>query len=112
MREIALTKGKVALVDDVDYEYLVSLGKWCADENSNVNDGYYASKRIKGTRVRMHRLVMESIAGPIPNTYDIDHKDGNGLNNCRDNLRICLHSFNTANKKKTSGNTSSIYKGV
>jgi hypothetical protein len=103
MKEIPLTQGQVALVDDEDYEK-VSQYNWFAEKSRNT---YYAlshpgyKNRIK---VRMHRLVMDCSEGMF-----VDHIDGNGLNNQKSNLRICTHRQNTQNKhiEKTS-----IYPGV
>ena len=53
----------------------------------------------------MHRLIMDA-----QERQEIDHADGNGLNNQKDNLRFCTHSQNHMNRKPTKG--SSKYKGV
>lgn len=54
----------------------------------------------------MHQLILFS-----PKPLEIDHVDGNGLNNQRMNLRICTHLQNTMNRKKSKGK-SSVFKGV
>ena len=97
MKTIFLTKGRVALVDDNDFE-IVNNYKWCFD-------GVYAQRRDKGKAVRMHRFIFGNTDGK-----NIDHIDGNPLNNQRNNLRLCNQSQNAANKKKSKG--TSIYKGV
>lgn len=112
MKEITLSKGKTTFVDDCDYNYIVSLGSWFADRTMSGIESYYAAKKINNKTVRMHRLIMECIAGPIPRQYSVDHIDNNGLNNTRINLRICEHRRNIANKRKTYSETSSKYKGV
>jgi hypothetical protein len=105
MKEIPLTQGKVALVDDEDFEWL-NQWKWCA-----YWDGFnwYASRTDRsGDRqrtVRMHRQIMGEPEGKV------DHRDGNGLNNQRGNLRTVTHSQNCCNKRKQCG-CSSKYKGV
>ena len=48
----------------------------------------------------------------IKGTKYIDHKDGNGLNNQKLNLRKCTILQNTQNRRKTDNKTSSIFKGV
>jgi flagellar basal body rod protein FlgC len=54
----------------------------------------------------MHRLIMNT-----PDGMDTDHINSNGLDNRRQNLRICTHAENLANRKKQISNTSG-YKGV
>ena len=103
MKTIPLTQGKVALVDDSDYEFLVNYGSWCAD--LTVSSGiYYATCRRDYFNIKMHRLL-------LPNAKMVDHKDGNGLNNQRNNLRSCTRSQNLANSKLRSDGASG-YKGV
>jgi 5-methylcytosine-specific restriction endonuclease McrA len=60
----------------------------------------------KNTSVGMHRLIMGE-----PPEMQVDHADGNGLNNTRANLRIATRSQNQANKPTGSTNTSG-YKGI
>lgn len=55
----------------------------------------------------MHREILGLKKGEIG-----DHKDGDGLNNQRSNLRKCTHSENLRNAKKRRGSHSSHYKGV
>jgi HNH endonuclease len=87
MKEIPLTQGKVAVVDNKDFEYLM-LWKWCAAQQRN---NYYAVRTDyctgKGQPVRMNRVVYERMLGqlPLPGEHVI-HLDGDSLNNCRDNL--------------------------
>jgi len=108
MKTIPLTRGKFALINDEDVE-IVSNYKWHAHY-----DGYnwYAKTNIKGingkqSMMAMHRLLMGCIKG---DGKIIDHKDGNGLNNQRCNIRFATPSQNVANKEKTRG--SSKYLGV
>ncbi len=107
MRQIKLTQGKVAIVDDADYEVL-SKHKWYAQLIGKV---WYAQRNIKKTNgqrtiQKMHRLVMNP-----PAKIGIDHINGNGLDNCRCNLRICSQSENCQNQKAIRGGTSK-FKGV
>lgn len=107
--EIPLTQGKVALVDEIDFERLNKL-KWAAQKDT---DTFYAVKTIaptktrKGFAIKMHRLILD-----CPKGMQIDHRDNNGLNNTRSNLRICTASQNQMNRRKLMKNASSIYKGV
>lgn len=106
MKTIQLTQGKVALVDDADYAEL-SKYKWCA---WRIGGNWY-SKRGIGTRksftqVYMHRVIMGALPG-----QQVDHINGDGLDNRRCNLRIATMAQNQANRRKSPG-TSSAYKGV
>ena len=104
MKEIPLTHNKVALVDDDIYEW-VSLQAWYC-----TNAGYVArdfTRNKKRVSVLLHRLIMNA-----PEDKEIDHIDGNKLNNVRSNLRICTRTQNAANIRKQSGECSSKHKGV
>ena len=94
MKEIKLTQGKVALVDDEDYEYL-NQWKWCVTRDHK--DNLYAKRstyinKKKGS-LSMHRLIMNT-----PEEKQVDHIDHNGLNNQKSNLRNCTHTQNCWNK--------------
>lgn len=101
-KEISLTKGKVAMIDIEDFE-LVSQNKW------HVSDGYAArAERIdygKYKVVKMHRIVMN-----CPQGLEVDHLNGDKLDNRKSNLRICTHQQNTQNRKIQTN--SGGYKGV
>lgn len=106
-REIPLTQGRVALVDDADYEWL-SQWKWCYSKANDYKG--YAIRSVyvngKGGRISMHRFIMQADHESV-----VDHQDGNGLNNTRSNLRICTRQQNAMNMRKQA-NTTSRYKGV
>jgi len=107
MKEIELTQGKIALVDDEDFEYL-NQWKWHIQKSGGT---FYAIRtewlsKDKCVCVRMHRSIL-GINTPLI----VDHKDGNGLNNTRNNLRICTISQNQRNRK-SSKKGSSKYLGV
>lgn len=94
--------GAMAMVDARDHERL-SQHKWTATQPQNV---IYATRPIlkngKKTTVRMHCEILGVVG--------IDHKDGDGLNNCRSNLRPCTNTQNQHNRKRVHG--SSKFKGV
>lgn len=96
-KEIKLTQGKVAIVDDKDYEYL-SQFKWHWKSNN------YAARESSRKTIFMHREIMKPQDGML-----IDHIDGNGLNNQRNNLRICNKSQNGMNRQNNTGRQ---FKGV
>ena len=108
MIEIPLTQGKVALIDDEDWD-LVSGYKWHA---SKVLNTYYARTRVKRadgskTFLYMHRLLL----GLVGRKVKADHRDGDGLNNRRENLRSCSHAENLRNRGAQVNNISGL-KGV
>src|SRR3990167_6584732 len=111
MKKIKLTRGKYALVDDKDHNWL-NQWKWYTKFTKWT---YYVvrDQHILGSgkneikkRIRMHRLIMD-----CPRNKVIDHKDHNGLNNQRSNLRIVTSSQNNMNNRLRSDNTSK-FKGV
>ncbi len=105
MKLILLTQGQFAIVDDADYDWL-NQWKWCALKRRAT---FYAGRNIGGRcnqrLVLMHREIMNA-----QNGQEIDHKEGNGLNNQRKNLRFCTHSQNMMNSRKQKG--TSRFKGI
>jgi hypothetical protein len=87
MKEIPLTQGKTALVDDNDFERL-NEWKWHAHRERRA---WYACHGQPW--IRMHRRIIE-----VPPGLEIDHIDGNGLNNQRSNLRIVTTRENAQNR--------------
>lgn len=101
---IPLLHGLVALVDEADY-HLVAGFHWTAHRDNYVwyvQSGIYRDGRRY--TVHMHKLI-------IPGFPGIDHKDKNGLNNRRNNLRPADQASNMYNSRKQPG-TSSQFKGV
>jgi len=108
MKEILITKGYVALVDDDDYDLLVQW-KWYAQVGKDGRAcAYRTSSRVDGKTktLYMHRVVMKAPDGKV-----VDHRDGNALNNQKCNLRICFNTENLRNRGKSKINTSG-YCGV
>jgi hypothetical protein len=108
MREIPLTQGKVALVDDEDYEWL-SQWKWFAYHDRSGT--WYARRNIRLPDGRMGILSMQNAVRAMDAGYLCDHEDGDGLNNQRYNLRRATKNQNVRNRKKQRNNTSG-YRGV
>jgi len=107
MKIIPLTQGKEALVDDEDYDRLMTMGSWFAHFNNVAGNGYwYAETRSGSDHVKMHRVILHA-----PDNKIVDHIDGNGLNNQKSNLRLATQSQNQANSKLREDNTSGL-KGV
>lgn len=105
MKEIQLTQGKVAFVDDHNYDWL-NQWKWCLFESGNKTYAARGVKRSNKTKiVLMHRVVL----GLDDTKIYADHKDGNGLNNQIENLRSCT---NQENQRNRGANNNRKYKGV
>lgn len=102
--EIQLTSGLVAHIDDEDWDKVKGY-KWYSIKMRNT---FYVRATIPnsgGKKIYLHRLIMDE-----PEDLMVDHKDGNGLNNKKYNLRECTNAQNQRNKQSTTG--SSKYKGV
>lgn len=99
---IPLTQGKFAKVDAEDYRQL-SQYKWCACKAKKI---FYACRTEKRHTVFMHRMIMHA-----PKHLYCDHKDHNGLNNRKNNLRLCTPAQNVYSKRPQK-DASSKYKGV
>ena len=103
MRELAVGRSNIALIDDEDYERAVRLS-WCLTTIRGAKHVYrYARARLGGRKVSLHRFILDA-----PRGADVDHINGDGLDNRRLNLRACSHAQNMANKRPSTGK----YKGV
>jgi len=108
MKEIPLTRGRVAFVDDEDFDVLNKM-KWHTQVNSGkyplaqhcIPNGKYGQRRIN-----MHHLILKPGPGQV-----VDHIDGNTLNNQRSNLRITDRHGNGCNCGMRKNNSSG-FKGV
>lgn len=109
-REIPLTRGQVAIVDEGDYDYLMQW-KWHACWGP-VLKAFYAARMYQVDRqrvhVQMHRLLLGLEKG---DKRVVDHKNHNTLDNRRSNLRICTQAQNLCNMRMRPTNTSG-YTGV
>jgi hypothetical protein len=111
VKEIPLTKGFVALVDDEDYEWLTQL-KWCWCNGYAVTSTkgkkfrlLFGHLGIQTTQVKMHRLIMQ--AAP---EQEVDHRLGDTLDNRRSELRVVTDLQNHQNSTSRVG--ASRFKGV
>jgi len=107
MKNVPLSQGFAASVDDADYDR-VSAHKWSATKVKNTVYGIRKIRTAEGrtTSQLLHRFIM-AVTDP---EIHVDHEDHNGLNCQRYNLRKCVRGENDGNRKKTGG--SSQYKGV
>ncbi len=111
MKEIRLSNGMVTLVDDADFEML-SQWKWHASRNGGRSVGprrrvYYAVRNVKvgdkWTMQRMHHLIISP-----PSGQEVDHENGNGLDNQRSNLRPATDPQNGTNRGPNLSNPSRL----
>lgn len=106
VKVLQLTQGKVAIVDEEDYEWL-SVYRWWAIKGAYT---FYTERYNNGVRFKMHRDIL----GLPPRVTDGefgDHINRYGLDNRRANLRIVNKSLNCYNTKMRKSNTSG-YRGV
>lgn len=101
-RLIELTKGKFAIVDDELFDYL-NQWKW------HLTTSGYAARRFNfgykdAKVVFMHRLII-----PVPYLREVDHINGNKLDNRKGNLRVASRTENNKNRKKKRNATSLFY---
>lgn len=101
--EISLTQGKVALVDDADAE-LISQYKWCVMKS----DRTYYAKRAHRNNGKCITVLMHTV---LTGCKKVDHINGDGLDNRRENLRRATTRENNQNRRKRL-NASSRFNGV
>lgn len=106
-RQIPLTRGLFATVDAKHYDWLMRFN-WHAVEKSGC---WYASAMVEHDGdvivIEMHKLIMG-----VPDNIQVDHKNGNGIDNREINLRICTQANNLKNKTRYRNKKNSDYKGV
>lgn len=102
VKYIQLTKGQYALVDAADFEWLNQY-KWYARKAKHT---FYAQKKQNYKIIIMSRFILGAPPG-----MQVDHIDGDGLNNTRANLRLSTPGQNQYNQSPCRGG-SSKHKGV
>ena len=107
MKRIPLTQGKDALVDDKDFGVLNQYN-WYTRKHRNT---FYAQRKTKRINGKNEIILMHAQIIKTPKGMATDHRDNDGLNNQRKNLRVCSNAENLMNRGKPSNNTSG-YKGV
>jgi hypothetical protein len=106
MKEISLTQGKTAFIDDDDF-HEISKYKWFAMKRGVK---FHACRNVQTPNGKRLLYLHHAVVGKPPKGLDTDHIDGNGLNNCKSNLRMVTRRQNMQNvhiKNKTS-----IFPGV
>ena len=109
MKEITLSKNRVALIDDDDFERVSKL-HWSTTTIRNKNNSYtyvINSKQINFVRkvIYLHRFILNA-----PDDKWVDHIDGNTLDCRKSNLRLCSTRQNNQNQRVVFGVIK--YKGV
>ncbi|MCX5632698.1 MAG: AP2 domain-containing protein [Phycisphaerae bacterium] len=94
LRFIPLNNGRYAIVDSADFEK-INKNKWGVKISTNTT---YAVRMVNGKNVYMHNQIMQPPPG-----YVVDHRDRNGLNNGRHNLRLATKAQNCCNHLKRPG---------
>ncbi|MCR5369982.1 MAG: HNH endonuclease [Clostridium sp.] len=106
MREIELSRGTTALVDDEDFER-ISLHSWALNPQGNYAVRKGNRRRGEPRTVQMHREVLNPASG-----VQVDHINGNTLDNRKENLRLVDTQKNAFNRAKPNVPCTSVYKGV
>lgn len=105
---IALTQGYEAIIDAADVP-LVGIWNWRA--LSRNGQAYAVRSCARGDQGRQDLVLMHRVIMGAPAGMTVDHRDGNGLNNRRENLRLATHAENAHNQRKRRDNSSG-FKGV
>ena len=110
MKSIKTIKGAIAIVDDEDYERVLTQN-WFFDGRYIVANPWNKTTK-KQDHIYLHRFILDTPKGMVT-----DHINNNPLDNRKSNLRTCSWSENARNRTKPKINkshtkTSSIYKGV
>lgn len=109
MKTIPLTKGYSALVDDADYPELIK-HRWHVlsfPGGKRYAARYAYQKDTRGKQILMHRQLTGVARGQV-----VDHRDHDGLNNQRDNLRVCSTAQNGMSRKGANSNSKTGILGV
>jgi len=105
---VPLTQGYEAIIDVTDVDIVSGVNWYVRRDGGQVYAGCNIPKNESGKRghISMHRLIMGN-----PQQMEVDHRDANGINNRRGNLRVASKSQNQANRKTSKLNISG-FKGV
>lgn len=90
--KISLTQGKYTEVDDEDFE-LLSQYKWRLLKRHSSDKTGYAVTSHSPKLIRMHRFLLNA-----PKSMEVDHINGNSLDNHKQNLRLATRSQNASNR--------------
>ena len=103
MKKLRLSQGRSALMDDEDYPRVSGYAWWaCQNPRSCAVRGW-----VDGREIYLHRFILDA-----PRNMQVDHINGDALDNRRCNIRICTVRENHCNVRKTVRDTTSRHKGV
>jgi hypothetical protein len=104
---VPLACGLYATVDAIDADRVLQRS-WRVQKRGTTFHARTNTSRSAGKRrvLFLHRFILDA-----PDGVCVDHIDGNGLNNCRANLRLATHAQNSTNRRRGINNTSG-FKGV
>ena len=103
MANIEYLTRKGVLWDPIDDPIVLS-GTWAV---SRVRNTYYVFGTINGRRTSLHRAIMRPRGKKV-----VDHKNGNGLDNRRQNMRIVTNAQNCRHRHRQQRNNTSGHRGV
>ena len=101
-RSVTLSSDQTTLVSNKDYVWVMQW-KWSA---LKARHGWYAVRREGRKYIYLHRALMDA-----PKGRQVDHKNGDGLDNRRANLRVATNMQNSRNRHRRNG-VLSQYRGV
>lgn len=104
---VPLTQNKEAIIDAEDVDKVLNY-TWCAILNKGC---FYAATAVRNAEGKVVRILLHKLILKCEKPLEIDHADGNGLNNTKTNLRLVTRQQNMFNVRKPKHNTSG-YKGV
>jgi hypothetical protein len=107
MKQLPLTQGKVALVDDDFFDYCLANGIrfYFSDQGVKYNHrGYAIHDGRMGHKIRMHHMVLEFNGCDVPSGMEPDHINGNTLDNRLENLQIITRAQNRLKKNRRYAN--------
>jgi len=102
MKHLPLSRGKISIIDDADFDWL-SQWKWSCAANGYAVRRKGAGESEPGTVIYLHRVIMG-----FPTGKEVDHINRNKLDNRRSNLRIADRSLNASNMSAPRRNSSGV----
>jgi len=98
------------------HDDMVSMHTWTIEKGRTTfyaKASQYIDGKIVGV-IRMHQMILcvEPVRGTRKRSFPVDHKDHNGLNNQRENIRVCINSIGNSANARMYRNKAVPYKGV